>query len=73
MALPRHPLADSKIDLVRECVNGDCAIAKTEQFLAVLKDPKADVIAWDKRRPPEEGMMHEDQRIFGSDERNCAR
>jgi len=36
------PLADSKIDLARECPNGDCVIAKTEQFLAVLKDPKAD-------------------------------
>ena len=35
------PLADSKIDLARECANGDCVIAKTEQFLAVLKDPKA--------------------------------
>jgi hypothetical protein len=35
------PLADSKIDLVRECTNGDCVIAKTEQFLAVLKDPNA--------------------------------
>jgi hypothetical protein len=36
------PLADSKIDLARECPNGDCVIAKTEQFLAILKDPKAD-------------------------------
>jgi hypothetical protein len=36
------PLADSKIDLARECPNGDCVIAKTDQFLAVLKDPKAD-------------------------------
>jgi hypothetical protein len=36
------PLADSKIDMARECANGDCVIAKTEQFLAVLKDPKAD-------------------------------
>jgi len=35
------PLADSKIDLARECPNGDCVIAKTEQFLAVLKDPNA--------------------------------
>jgi hypothetical protein len=35
------PLADSKIDLARECRNGDCVIAKTEQFLAVLKDPSA--------------------------------
>ena len=36
------PLADSKIDSARECPNGDCVIAKTEQFLAVLKDPNAD-------------------------------
>ena len=36
------PLADSNIDLARECPNGDCVIAKTEQFLAVLKDPNAD-------------------------------
>ena len=36
------PLADSKIDLARECPNGDYVIAKTQQFLAVLKDPKAD-------------------------------
>ena len=36
------PLADSNIDLARECANGDCVIAKTEQSLAVLKDPKAD-------------------------------
>ena len=36
------PLADSKIDLARECPNGDCVIAKTEQFLGVLKDPNVD-------------------------------
>jgi hypothetical protein len=36
------PLADSRIDLARECPNGDCVIAKTEQFLAVLKDPNTD-------------------------------
>jgi hypothetical protein len=36
------PLADSKIDLARECPNGDCVIGKTDQFIAVLKDPKAD-------------------------------
>ena len=35
-------LADSRIDLASECPNGDCVIAKTEQFLAVLKDPNAD-------------------------------
>jgi S1/P1 nuclease len=36
------PLADSKIDLARECPNGDCVIAKTQQYLAVLKDPNGD-------------------------------
>ena len=36
------PLADSRIDLARECRNGDCVIAKTEQFLTVLSDPNAD-------------------------------
>ena len=36
------PLADSKIDLARECPNGDCVIGKTDQLIAVLKDPKAD-------------------------------
>jgi nuclease S1 len=30
------PLAVSKIDLARECPNGDCVIAKTEQLLAVI-------------------------------------
>src|SRR5208282_1666128 len=39
------PLADSRIDMARECRNGDCVIAKTEQFLAVLKDPNADTDA----------------------------
>jgi len=36
------PLAVRRIDLARECPNGDCVIAKTEQFLAVLRHPKAD-------------------------------
>lgn len=36
------PLADSKIDVATECPNGDCVIAKTEYFLGVLRDPKAD-------------------------------
>jgi hypothetical protein len=31
------PLADSKIDLARECPNGDCVIAKTEHFLAIFE------------------------------------
>ncbi|MGO8700339.1 MAG: S1/P1 nuclease [Limisphaerales bacterium] len=36
------PLAESRIDLARECRNGDCVIAKTEEFLAVLRDPRAE-------------------------------
>lgn len=32
------PLADSKIDMARECPQGQCVIAQTEHFLAVLKD-----------------------------------
>jgi hypothetical protein len=28
--------------MARECPSGDCVIGKTEQFLAVLRDPKAD-------------------------------
>ncbi|HEY6293872.1 MAG TPA: S1/P1 nuclease [Terriglobia bacterium] len=35
------PLADSKIDLARECPNGACVVAKTEKFLAVLADPES--------------------------------
>jgi hypothetical protein len=36
------PLADSKIDMARECPQGQCVIAQAEHFLAVLKDPNAD-------------------------------
>jgi hypothetical protein len=36
------PLGDSKIDMAQECPKSDCVIGKTEQFLAVLRDPKAD-------------------------------
>lgn len=36
------PLADSSIDLSKECPNADCVVVKTEQFVAVLRDPKAD-------------------------------
>ena len=36
------PLADPRIDMARECPHGECVIGKTEQFLAVLRDPKAD-------------------------------
>ncbi len=39
------PLADSTIDMARECADGQCVIAQTERFLAVLKDPKADQAA----------------------------
>jgi len=40
---PKHsPLQDRH---ARECQNGDCIIAKTEEFLAVLKDPNADKYA----------------------------
>jgi hypothetical protein len=35
------PLADSKIDMARDCPQGDCVIAKTEQFLGTLRDPAA--------------------------------
>ena len=36
------PLANSRIDMARECPEGQCVIAQTEHFLTVLKDPKAD-------------------------------
>jgi hypothetical protein len=36
------PLADSKIDLARECPNGNCVVVKTQEFLAVLRDTGAD-------------------------------
>lgn len=36
------PLADSKIDLARECPKGDCVLVKTVEFLTVLRGPKAD-------------------------------
>jgi len=36
------PLADSKIDMPRECPSGQCVIAQTEHFLSVLRDPSAD-------------------------------
>jgi hypothetical protein len=39
------PLADSRIDMARECPDGQCVIAQTEHFLSVLKDPKADTAA----------------------------
>ena len=39
------PLADSRIDIVHECPDGQCVIAQTERFLTVLKDPRADKAA----------------------------
>ena len=36
------PLADSQIDLERECPHGACVVVKSEQYLAVLGDPRAD-------------------------------
>lgn len=35
------PLRDSRIDMRRECPRGQCVVAKTEEFLAVLGDPRA--------------------------------
>ena len=35
-------LADSKIDMARECPDGQCVIAQTERFLSVLRDPKTE-------------------------------
>ena len=31
------PLAEPKIDMARDCPQGDCVVAKTEQFLATLR------------------------------------
>ena len=39
------PLPESKIDMARECPNGQCVIAQTERFLSVLNDLKADKAA----------------------------
>lgn len=36
------PLGDSRMDLRRECPNGQCVVAKSEEFLAVLGNPRAD-------------------------------
>ena len=35
------PLGDSKIDLRTECPQGKCVLAKTDEFLAVLGNPRA--------------------------------
>jgi hypothetical protein len=39
------PLPESKIDMARECPDGQCVIAQAEHFLSVLKDPNADKAA----------------------------
>jgi nuclease S1 len=36
------PLDVSRIDMPRDCPEGNCVIAKTRQFLAILKSPNAD-------------------------------
>jgi hypothetical protein len=35
------PLADSRIDLARDCPNGQCVLVKTQEFLAVLGNPRS--------------------------------
>jgi len=35
------PLAEPRIDMARDCQHGDCVVAKTEEFLGVLRDPAA--------------------------------
>ncbi len=35
------PLADSRIDMTRECPDDNCVVGKIEEFLAVLRNPKA--------------------------------
>lgn len=39
------PLADSKIDMERDCPEGQFVIAQTERFLSVRRDPSADKAA----------------------------
>jgi len=36
------PLRDSRLDLGRECPQGQCVVVKTEQFLSILGDPRID-------------------------------
>jgi hypothetical protein len=36
------PLHDSRLDMRRECPQGQCVVAKTEEFLEVLGNPRAD-------------------------------
>jgi S1/P1 Nuclease len=35
------PLHDSRLDMRRECPQGQCVVAKTEEFLAALDNPRA--------------------------------
>jgi len=35
------PLSEPTIDMARDCQHGDCVVAKTEEFLGVLRDPAA--------------------------------
>lgn len=39
------PLAESKVDMARDCPNDQCVIGQTRHFLSVLKDPNADKAA----------------------------
>jgi hypothetical protein len=39
------PLRNTTLDMQRDCPNGDCVLAKTEAFLAVLRDTHADAAA----------------------------
>jgi len=49
------PLADSRIDMARECPDGQCVIAQTERFLSVLRDPKAD---WNSKAAALKFVVH---------------
>ena len=42
------PLGGSRISMERDCPEGQCVIVKTQEFLAILKDPKADRAAKEK-------------------------
>jgi hypothetical protein len=49
------PLADSKIDMARECPDGQCVIAQTERFLSVVRDPEAD---WNSKAEALKFVVH---------------
>src|SRR5262249_39981878 len=36
------PLVDFKIDMARECPQGDCVVMKIEEFLGVVRNPQAE-------------------------------